>query len=147
MPILSAINFRFFGLPKKRGQATLGFVFLVASIILIVSVSFVFVVISLVNSGFGYQAAQQANMAANSGVEDAFLQLARNKDFSSSGYSFLVSSASAAVSVSQNMPLPGQVTIVSSGIFGSATHRIQAIATVATSTTNINILSWLEVTQ
>ena len=132
---------------SRRGQATLGFVFLVAAIIILVSISFVFVVVSLINSGYAYQSAQQASFAANSGVEDALLHISRDKDFDSSGYSFQVGASSVTVSVASNTPALGEKSIIARAISGTNSRRVLAIVTVPTSTTALNILSWSEITQ
>jgi Domain of unknown function (DUF2341) len=131
----------------RSGQATLGFVFVVASIIVAVSISFVFIVISLINSGYAYQSAQQASLAAHSGVEDALLLLARNKDFISAGYPLTVGPATVTVSIIPNTPVAGEISIISNAKIGTNSRQSQAVVTITPSTGILNILAWSETVQ
>jgi hypothetical protein len=138
---------KFYSLNPKGGQATLGFIFVVASIIIAVSVSFVLIVVSLINSAFAFQAAEQASLAAHSGVEDALLILTRNKDFSSTGYPLTVGPSIVTVSVLPNTPVAGQISILSKATIGTNSRQSQAVVTITPTTSVVNILSWSEVVQ
>ncbi len=108
--------------------------------------SMAFLVVTFVNSGFGFQAANQAAAAASAGANDAIMQLNRNKDFASVGYTVPVNGASATVTVSQNTPVAGQVTIISEAGVSQRKRKIRAIMSVSSSTGQVDMLSWQQLT-
>ncbi|MFH0890631.1 MAG: hypothetical protein V1856_01210 [Candidatus Liptonbacteria bacterium] len=105
-------------------------------------VSMAFLVVSFINSGFGFQAANQALAAASAGASDAMMQLNRNKDFATTGYTVPVNSYSASVTVSQNTPSVGQATIISESTVSRRKRKIQAVISVSSSTGRIDVVSW-----
>lgn len=128
---------------RRQGQTALSLTFLIGTIILFAGVAIALVVMSFLNATYGYQAATRAYAAASGGVQDGLLQLIRNKTFSSpGGYSVPLNSYSASVTVNQNTPITGQVTIVSAATVSNYTRRIQAIASVSTSTGQVDLLLW-----
>ncbi|MBI2623602.1 MAG: hypothetical protein HYW65_03445 [Candidatus Liptonbacteria bacterium] len=133
--------------PRAHGQAALSFVFLVGSIVILVGVTLGFLASSFVNSSFGYTAAQKALTLADAGIRDAKLRLLRNKDLSSpSGYSMpLGDGSSAQVTVTQNSPSTGLVTVVSTATLSFHTKKIQAIFSVTSSTGQVSLVLWKEV--
>lgn len=77
-------------LKSEKGQIALPIVLLIGGIVVeigIISASFSYILIS---SGYGERLSAIALAAAHSGIQDAFLKLARNKDIhiSSSAYDF-----------------------------------------------------------
>jgi len=133
---------------SPRGQTSLSLVFIIGGIILLVATTLAFVVISFLNSSFGFQTSNRSLALAASGVHDGMIQLIRNKDFSdTSGYcvpaaSLPCPSGSATVTVTQNSPATGQATIVATGRILTYRRRIQAIANVSSSTGNVELTSW-----
>jgi len=134
------------GSRARVGQATLSLVFLIGGIIIMVGVSMAFLVTSFINSGSGYQAANQALAAASAGLDDALIQLNRNKDFENiAGYSVPVGNIVVQVAVVQNSPAGGQVTITADATVNQRRRKIQAVAAVNSSTGQVDMISWQQV--
>ncbi|MBI2888636.1 MAG: hypothetical protein HYY10_01805 [Candidatus Liptonbacteria bacterium] len=132
--------------PTRRAQAALSFVFLVGSIVILIGVTLGFLASSFVNSTYGFTAAQRALSIADAGARDAYLRLLRNKDLSSpSGYAVPLESDSAQVTVTQDSPTTGLVTVVSVATISFHTRKVQFIASVTTSTGQISLVSWKEI--
>ncbi|RME59532.1 hypothetical protein D6779_04145 [Candidatus Parcubacteria bacterium] len=74
----------------RRGQGALAFTFLVGSIALVVAVTLAFLAASFATTSFGFQAANRAFSAAQSGAEDGILHLVRDSQFSHSGYTVTI---------------------------------------------------------
>lgn len=136
-------------MPNKKlpialnGQATLALVFLIGGIILVVGVSSAFVVTSFITSGYGFQSASRAAMVANAGIDDALIKLIRNKDFSSpTPYQLPVGEYSASVTVVQNYPAAGKVTITSTAAVRAHQRKVQAIAAVDAASGEVQLVSW-----
>jgi hypothetical protein len=130
----------------RAGQAALSFIFLVGSVVILVGVTLGFLVTSFVNTSFGFVAAQKALAVADAGARDAYLRLLRNKDLTSpSGYTVPLGSDSATVTVTQASPSTGFVTIVSVATISFHTRRVQIIASVASSTGQVNLVSRREI--
>jgi hypothetical protein len=126
----------------KRGQAFLSLVLLVGGAIILIGLTLAFLATSFVDTGYGYRALTQAQAAANSGVSDALLQLDRNASFSQpSGYSVIVGSNTATVTVTQNSPSTGLVTILSTATVGTRTRKITVVAAANASTSQVTIIS------
>ena len=128
-----------------RAQTALGVVILIAGIIILISALLAFVSISFLNSIFSFQSAQNAYLAAASGAEDATLQLMRNKDFPTGTYSIPVGPYTSSVTVSQNTPTAGLVTVTSVGTVNFNSRKIQLLLSVNSSTGAVDIVSWREV--
>ena len=136
--------------PIRKGQAALSFVFLVGSIVILVGVTLSFLASSFMNSNAGFIAAQRALSVAKAGANDGYFQLFRNKDFSSAGYAVptnggTLEGTTASVVVTQNSPSTGLVTITSAATISFHTRKVQLIASVASSTGNVGLVSWREV--
>lgn len=127
---------------ETSGQATLSLVFLVGGIIILISVTLAFLVVTFLNSSYGYQASNRALATAQAGVEDAYLQLARNKDFAPSPYQVTVGANIATVTIAQNAPSTGRVTITATSTVSRYQRKVQAIVSVATSTGELHVLSF-----
>lgn len=104
-----------------------------------------YLVISFINSGSGFQSANQALAAASAGADDAIMQINRNKDFASTGYTVQVNGNSASVSVSQNTPEAGQITILSESTVSRRKKKIQVIMSINSSTGQADMRSWQEI--
>ena len=127
---------------SRSGQAFLVMVFLIGGVISLIGITLGFLANSSVDTSYGYQAGVRAEAVAETGVEDALLQLARNSAFSnSSGYSVPVGSSTATVTVAQNAPSAGFVTIVSAATVLSRNKKMYVVAAVST-TTQMNVVSW-----
>lgn len=140
--MFQASRFKF----QDNGQAALSLVFLIGGVLVLIGVTLSFVVISFLNATYGFQAANRALGVATAGVEDALLQLARNKDFSvPSGYSMPLGAASAAVKVTQGAPAAGLATILSQAVVGSHERKLQVVVSVSAATGRVHVVSWQEV--
>jgi hypothetical protein len=128
----------------RRGQAHLAFVFLVGGIVLLIALTTALLTLSFLSSSYGYQSSNRALVAANAGVEDGYLQLTRNKDFAPSRYVFPVGSYTATVTVTQNSPAVGQVTIIGSSTVSNYTRAVKAVVAVDASTSVMSVLTWSE---
>ncbi|MEK7608187.1 MAG: hypothetical protein AAB495_01265 [Patescibacteria group bacterium] len=129
--------------PMKKGQTTLSITFIIGGIILLIGTTLAFLALTFLNSSFGYIAANKAIALADGGVNDAVMLLLRNKDFSDSGYCApLGGSPCATVTITQNSPSTGLVTITSEATISRYRRKIEAVTSVASSTGEVNLLSW-----
>ena len=143
-----ALNSRFLILDSRHaGQATLSLVFLIGGIIILVGVSLSFLVISFISSGYGYQASNRALGAATGGVEDALLRLVRDTDLTAlTPYEVPLDSYTANVTVTQDSPVAGLVTILSYATVAGYQRRIQAVVAVDSDTGQVSLISWDQLT-
>lgn len=110
---------------------------------MVIGVSLAFIVLSFINSGYGFQSSNRALAVAAAGVEDAIIKLVRNKDFfSASPYDVPVGTYTASVSVAQNTPVSGRVTIVSTAAVAAYKRKIQAVVAVDSATGQVQLVSW-----
>jgi hypothetical protein len=107
-----------------------------------VATTLALVSISFLNSRLGVQRAQRAQTVANAGAQDALIQLSRNKDFATSSYVFVLDTNTATVSVTQNTPVSGQATIVSSARVSNYVRKTQVVVAVDQTSGQIVMLSW-----
>ena len=128
----------------SRAQAALSTVLLIGGIIGLIGMSIAFLASSFLNSSQGYRQAQRAQAVVISGVEDALIQLARNKDFASTGYSLTVGSSTVSVSVTQDSPATGQATIVASSSVSSYQRTARVVVSRNASTSQTTVVSWTE---
>jgi hypothetical protein len=111
---------------------------------IIIGATLTFVIVSFLNSTYGFRDANQALALAQSGVSDAVTQLTRNKDFASTGYCVPDTGCgvgTATVSVTQNSPAVGQVTIISSASQNGRQRKLKEVVSVASSS-EVDAISW-----
>ena len=128
----------------RRAQSIIALTLFIGIIIVLVGTTLAFLTNSFLSSTTSFRYANRAETNAQAGIEDALLQLARNKDFASTGYTIPVASDTASVSVTQNTPVTNEITIVSSSTisFGFSGQRtIQVIVTKDSTTGQINVIS------
>jgi len=129
--------------PSSRGQGVLALVFLIGGITALVGLSVAFLATSFVNSTYGFQAAQRAEIVASAGVYDALMRLARDKDCCTpSNYSVPVGNDTADVTITQNSPAAGQATINSQATVSSRQRRIRAVVSIDSNSGLVTPLSW-----
>lgn len=132
--------------PPSTGQAAISFVFVIGGIIILIGITLAFLNAGFLSSSYGFVASEQALATAQAGVQDATLQLERNMSFSSpGGYGITVGSYSATVTVTQNSPAAGLVTIVSFATVSFHTRKIQAVASVNATTGAVSLVSSQEI--
>jgi uncharacterized protein (UPF0333 family) len=140
------INFR---IRNRGGQSFLALVFLIGAIVVIVGILIAFLAGSFVDTGYGLSASAQAQNAAQSGIQDAMLQLQRNATVSDpypdAGYTLPVGSTTAMVYITQNSPSLGEVTVLSVATVSNRTRKVQAVLQQNASTSQWAVLSWQEV--
>lgn len=127
---------------QKRGQAFLALAILMGGIILSVGTTLALVTASFVSSSGSYQASVRAEAAAEAGAQDALLQLARNNAFSSGDYSVTPGQDTATVTVTQNSPSVGFVTVLALATVFSHTRKVQVVLSMNPTTGVANVLSW-----
>ena len=111
----------------NSGQAALTLTFLIGWITIIAGVTLAFLATSFSNTSLGFQSANRALAIASAGVDDAILQLVRNKDFIGT-YPIDVNGVTANVTVSQ---VSGQATITSVATVLAFSRTIQVVASVS----------------
>ncbi len=132
-------------LRPRNGQAFLSLVFLIGAIIAIVGILVAFLAASFVDTGYGLSASVEAQNAAQSGVQDAMLQLGRNPIPwvpSPDPYTLAVGSSTATVTVTQNSPSAGEVTVLSAATVANRTRKIQVVLENNASTSQWSVISW-----
>jgi len=113
----------------------------VGGIVVLTGLALAFLATSFVNSAYAFQASQRAEAVASSGVYDALMRLNRNNTASSS-LSVPIGSDSAAVSITQNSPTAGEVTITSVAAVANRKRTLTVVASVASSTGRVAVVSW-----
>ena len=92
--------------------------------------------------GYGQSKANQAYFVAESGVNDALMILARDKAFTSAGYTLLVGPGTTTITVSTASQ---ESTITSIGTVENRKKKLEVKASVDSYTGAIRIISWKEV--
>lgn len=129
-----------------KGQAFLALVFLIGTIVVLIGVTLAFLANSFVDTGYGYQDLIQAQSLATSGAEDALLQLDRSGTSWNPGtYTLFVGSSTASVTVTQNSPSTNYYTIISAATVSNHVGKVDVVAYVASSTSQVSIISWQNV--
>lgn len=125
---------------SPTGQATLSFILLVSGVILEVAIAGSFVAYFFSASGYGERVSSRALAAARAGLEDAQIQVARNKEYgggSPVSYSFAVGDDVAEVTVSRTVDSGANTYLFSITAVGTAfTRERQLIATMVVDRTS-----------
>ncbi len=129
---------------SRNGQAVLPLVFLMGGLVIIMSLTLIFLANAFLVSSYGFQTSERAEAVAASGAYDALLRLTRNIDLaaSSPGYTLPLGSYSASVIVTQNSPASGQITITSSCTILGRTKKVVAIVSKSSLTGQTILASW-----
>ncbi len=119
---------------SRSGQATLSFILLVSGLILEVAIAGTFVTYFFSSSALGERLSARAFAVANSGIRDAQMRIARNKDYSGT-FSIQLNTDSATVTVVRATQGSNYVyTITSLGIAG--TREREFVATMVADQTS-----------
>lgn len=136
----------------KKGQAFLALVFFIGGIVSVASLLIAFLAASSIDTGYGAAASANAEAAATAGAEDGLLQLNRDASFptgSSMSDPYTVtpsgSAGTATVTITQNSPSSGLITILSSVTVLGHTKKIDVVVSENSSNGQINVISWTEV--
>lgn len=134
----------------EKGQIALPFVLLISGIIIEIVIAGAFV--AYFASGSGYSARLQARAwaVAMSGVNDALMKIARNKEFAPTEvqYEFTLDADGAAVTASRTTDITGQYylyTVTSLGSAGSRQKKLTATAVVHQVTGALQLQSLVDV--
>jgi len=127
----------------KRGQTFLALVFLIGGVVILIGLTLVFLANTFVDTGYGYQASIQAEAVAASGVRDALLLLGRISGASLPGsYTVPVGSSTATVTITQNSPSAGLITVLSTATVSNRARKISVVAAIDASTGQVSVISW-----
>ena len=123
----------------RNGQAALSTIFLIGGVILLFAVTLAVIAISFANSSIGFQASNRAQAIAMAGIRVTESQLLTDKGYSDVGSCVPAASlpcpaGSAKVTVTQNSPTTGKVTVLSDATVNRRRRLIQAIYVVSTTT-------------
>ncbi|OGZ53574.1 MAG: hypothetical protein A3B25_00530 [Candidatus Ryanbacteria bacterium RIFCSPLOWO2_01_FULL_48_26] len=134
-------NFSVGGSLNEDGQTVLPLVLLIGSLIVLIALTLVFLSHTFLISSYGFQISEKAKAVAVSGVYDALIRLARNKDLSGA-YALPLGEYSANVAVTQDSPIAGQATITSASTILNRQRKVAAIVSRPSSTGQIILISW-----
>lgn len=81
--------------------------------------------------GTAQKRADEAYFIANSGVSDAIMHLARNKDYENAGYSLAIGNGTTTVVVEKDVPEAGKSRITATGAVNSSKRKIQVDVNVS----------------
>lgn len=133
---------------QDLGQAALPAVLLICGVITEIAIAGILVAFVLSSSGWGERLSSQALAAAKAGVEDAFMRIVIDKNFSASGgYSFSVGGRTVQVVVNKDpvgYPV-GTNQVISSGTALSRQRKLEAIIIVDSDTGRVSLKSTREI--
>lgn len=130
-----------YNLKTAGGQAVLAPVLIIGSIVMLLGVTLTFLANSLINITGGFQAAEQAQSVAFSGVYDALMRLSRAKGFYGA-YVVPINDWSANVAVVQDFPSVGLVEITSDAVASRRRREVRAIVSRNSINGAISLVSW-----
>lgn len=133
----------------KTGQAALPMILLISGIIIETALGGTMVALLLSDSGLGERLSNQAFAAAESGIQDAFLQIAGNKDYCLTNpcgcspdtcynYNFSVGNALANVKI---IPGSGDFNIISVGNAFNRQRKLEAVLAIDPNTGKADLKS------
>ncbi|PIT92609.1 MAG: hypothetical protein COU08_01270 [Candidatus Harrisonbacteria bacterium CG10_big_fil_rev_8_21_14_0_10_42_17] len=137
---------------NKRGAVSLGTVIVLGTVILEIGVASAILVFLLTSGGYGGRLSQSAYAAAEAGMHDVLLRIARNKTFSCSGSDCgnlvvdFTNSASVDVLFMRDTPAFNQHTVIATGHAFSRNRRLEAILEVDDVTGIVHVLEIKETT-
>ena len=128
-------------------QAALPTVLLIGGVLFEVAVGLTFITFLLLNSGLGERLAAEALGVARAGIADAFIRIARDKNFSSAGFNVPIDNRTASVTVARDVSNPAfeRKTITSTGAAGARQRKLQAVLVVVSNTGKIDLESINEI--
>ncbi len=133
--------------PRKcGGQATLSFIILVGGVILEIAIAGSLITYFLGVSGLGDRLSYRALAAAEAGVRDAEVAIARNKDLGAQSYSFSVGPDTASVVITESTTDPNNnvYTINSTGIASTRQRKLTGTVVVSKTTGAAQVQSVVE---
>ncbi len=129
----------------RAGQATLSFILLISGLILEIAIAGTFVTYLLSSAGLGERLYARAFTAANSGIRDAEMRIARDKGFTGT-YALSIDSDTASVSVTRASQGTSYIyTATSTGVAGTRQRKFVAIIAADQTTGFVELQSVTEV--
>ena len=129
-----------------RGQATLSFILLISGLILEIAIAGTFVTYLLSSAGLGERLFARAFTAANSGIRDAQIRIARDRGFAGT-YTLSIDSDTASVSVTRAAVANSYIyTATSTGVAGTRQRKFVAVIVADQTTGLVELKSVTEVT-
>jgi len=125
---------------SQRGVALLPMILVLFGLVAVVGVAIAGISVSENTISSTKDASDKALAIAESGIQDALMKLARDKDFTSAGYNLSVSGGTATIIV----PSGSSKDITSSGTLNSKTRKIQ-LTVNADANGKITQTGWTEV--
>ena len=129
-----------FKIQDERGVALLPMILVLFGLVMVVGVAIAGISVSENTISSTKDASDEALAIAESGIQDALMRLARDKDFTSAGYNLSVSGGTATIIV----PSGSSKDITSSGTLNSKTRKIQ-LTVNADANGKITQTGWTEV--
>src|SRR3990170_8345911 len=126
--------------PNQRGVALLPVILVLFGLVMVVGVAIAGISVSENTISSTKDASDEALAIAESGIQDALMKLARDKDFTSAGYNLSVSGGTATIIVPSGSPKD----ITSSGTLNNKTRKIQ-LTVNADANGKITQSGWTEV--
>lgn len=128
----------------RRGIGALPVMLLLGAIVIEIAIVGAATAILRNNVLLSTRAGAAAFYTARGGVQDGILQITRNKNFSSSGYTATINGNIATIVVTKDQPVSGESTVTaSSSVFGRI-KKVQAIVNVD-SLGQVNAVSFGEI--
>lgn len=112
----------------ERGQMSLPVILIISGIFVEIAIAGAFIVGFMISSGQGERLAVRALAAAEAGIRDAFIKVARDKSFPPGSYALSVGEDSATIEVSRT-PVGSQFyeyDIVVTGIAGTRQRQLSS---------------------
>lgn len=128
-------------LKPRIGQAVLSLVFIIGGIITVIGLTLAILANTIINSTSGFQAVERSQAAAVSGANDALMRLSRVKGLSGT-YSMPIDDNSASVTITQDSPSSGLVTIISSSTVSRREVRLRVVVSRNSTSGVISLVSW-----
>lgn len=146
MPLLVFHIFSFiFPGKNERGIAALPAVLMIGGIIMQLAIVGLLLAYLYSSSSYGNRLATEALNAARAGAQDAITRVIRDKTFSTTSYTLTTNGRDATVVVTRDSPTTGQDTITATVVALTHQKKIQAIIAVSTTTGQVEVLSFGEV--
>lgn len=133
---------------RERGVAALPTILVVTGVIAEIAIAGAFLAFIFIRSGLAARLTAEATAASRAGVQDALLQLVRDKNLNTS-YTLTVGSYSTAVTVTKDndcaITSTGRTCIVSIATALTRQKKFQAVTSVDAVTGEVRIISFSEV--
>ncbi|MDP3725478.1 MAG: hypothetical protein Q8R20_03360 [Nanoarchaeota archaeon] len=115
---------------RENGQITLPFILLVGGIIMEIALAGVFVAYFLSTSNLGERLAARAASAAYSGIQDAMVNITRNKEYGNTSYVLEIKDDKTTVNVSRTQDPQGAYAYIIESLGEAGSRQKKLVATL-----------------